>query len=73
MLERAVARLAAWRAWAAGASGDDTAVLERMRELLADDLDTPGALALVDAEVAAGRAPSSVTVSAIDALLGIRL
>ncbi|WP_168627197.1 cysteine--1-D-myo-inosityl 2-amino-2-deoxy-alpha-D-glucopyranoside ligase [Cryobacterium sp. BB307] len=73
VLERAQQRLASWRAWAAGASGEDVSVLKNMRELLADDLDTAGVLTLLDAEVAAGRTPSRVTVEAIDALLGIRL
>ncbi|MCU1478922.1 MAG: mshC [Subtercola sp.] len=77
----ASARLAAWTA-APRADVDDAdslALLERMRARLADDLDTPGALAVLDAWFAsppAGAAPCPLTPvieAAIDALLGIRL
>ena len=49
-----------------------------MRERLADDLDAPGALAVVDEwalEAAAGRAEGSgpLVRAAVDALLGIAL
>ena len=70
-------RLAAWRAGVArpgGPSGE--AVLAGVRAALADDLDTPGALALVDAWAAADgddvAAPGLVR-DAVDALLGVRL
>ena len=72
-LTTAVERLGRWRSWASTAVGDDTRVLERLRAVLGEDLDTPGALALIDAEVAAGARPSEVIVDALDALLGIRL
>ena len=72
-LTTAVERLGRWRSWASTAVGDDTRVLERLRAVLGEDLDTPGALALIDAEVAARARPSEVIVDALDALLGIRL
>ncbi|MBX3093121.1 MAG: cysteine--1-D-myo-inosityl 2-amino-2-deoxy-alpha-D-glucopyranoside ligase [Cryobacterium sp.] len=54
-------------------SAQETAVLAALRTALADDLDAPAALAVVDAEVAANRPPSRTTLDAIDALLGVRL
>jgi L-cysteine:1D-myo-inositol 2-amino-2-deoxy-alpha-D-glucopyranoside ligase len=75
-------RLARWREAVvrrpAGPAGDR--VLAAVRERLADDLDTPGALAAVDAWVDAAlageggdpAAPALVS-STVDALLGIRL
>jgi L-cysteine:1D-myo-inositol 2-amino-2-deoxy-alpha-D-glucopyranoside ligase len=50
-MPRAARRLAAWRAASAG-TGDDG--LEQVRRFLDDDLDTPTALAALDAEAAAG-------------------
>ena len=81
MLDDAVARLTRWRqavALPAGAPAHDVA--RRLRVHLADDLDTPGALAVVDAwatETLArpGRdidAPAVLS-TAVDALLGIAL
>jgi L-cysteine:1D-myo-inositol 2-amino-2-deoxy-alpha-D-glucopyranoside ligase len=76
-LEAGQARLAAWRVGVgrpAGPSG--TALLTALRAALADDLDTPAALALVDAWCAAEgddeRAPALVR-DAVDALLGVAL
>ena len=77
-LGRAAAeRLARWRAAVARDRGPDaTALLARVRERLADDLDTPGALAAVDAWAAADgddpAAPGLVRDLA-DALLGVAL
>jgi L-cysteine:1D-myo-inositol 2-amino-2-deoxy-alpha-D-glucopyranoside ligase len=81
MLDGAVARLARWRdavAEPAGAPTQDT--IRRLRTHLADDLDTPAALAVVDAWVTEtltrrGRdidAASQLS-RAVDALLGIAL
>ncbi len=81
MLEAAVFRLDRWRhalTLPAGAPSGDT--LNRLRAHLADDLDTPGALAAVDAwatETLDGRgrdldAPNQLR-AAVDALLGIAL
>jgi L-cysteine:1D-myo-inositol 2-amino-2-deoxy-alpha-D-glucopyranoside ligase len=84
-LASASAKLASWRAAAAAAAGasaggDESGprVLAALRERLADDLDAPGAIAVVDewARVAAaGQAPGSAALvrSTIDALLGIAL
>jgi L-cysteine:1D-myo-inositol 2-amino-2-deoxy-alpha-D-glucopyranoside ligase len=63
----AAARLALWRSSRSGV-GDGSAGLAAVRAALASDLDTPGALAALDAEASAGR---SVADGA--ALLGIQL
>jgi L-cysteine:1D-myo-inositol 2-amino-2-deoxy-alpha-D-glucopyranoside ligase len=81
MLEIAVTRLDRWRqatARSAGAPAQDA--VNRLRTHLANDLDTPGALAVVDAwatETLAQRghdadAPAMLS-TAVDALLGIAL
>ncbi|HUA43386.1 MAG TPA: cysteine--1-D-myo-inosityl 2-amino-2-deoxy-alpha-D-glucopyranoside ligase [Streptosporangiaceae bacterium] len=84
-LSTASRRLATWRAAAAAAApaaGADSAagqaVLTAMRERLADDLDAPGAIAVVDewaADAASGAAGGSgeLISRAVDALLGIAL
>ncbi len=87
-LAEAEARLARWRTAArmaepghAARGGEDAgaAVLARVRERLADDLDAPGALAVIDGWAAAvtggagaGAAGPAVP-EAVDALLGISL
>src|SRR5829696_6819468 len=80
-LDAAVARLARWRSAAALPAGPDAApVLDRVRNRLADDLDTPAALTALDrwADEALARggpdpeAPALVRAMA-DALLGIAL
>ena len=80
-LTAAEARLARWReatARPSGAPGD--AVLDGLRRHLADDLDAPGALAVVDrwADETLTRGGSDETAPglvarAVDALLGVRL
>jgi L-cysteine:1D-myo-inositol 2-amino-2-deoxy-alpha-D-glucopyranoside ligase len=81
VLERGVARLNRWRTAAAAAVGPDAAdVIDRVRQHLADDLNTPKALDAVDAwcadvETGIGRsasAPEEIA-TAVDALLGITL
>ncbi|GED98126.1 cysteine--1-D-myo-inosityl 2-amino-2-deoxy-alpha-D-glucopyranoside ligase [Gordonia crocea] len=81
VLDEAVARLGRWRAAVATGAGPDAApVIARVRAHLADDLDTPKALAAVDGWVAdvelglgsAGGGADAV-VTAVDALLGIDL
>ena len=62
-MPRAVARLETWRRAGAGVGG-----LDDVRTRLDDDLDTPGAVAAIDAAAAAGSG-----VSAAAALLGIPL
>ena len=61
----AAARLALWRS---ASGGDGAAGLDAVRVALAEDLDTPGALAALDAAATAGQ---SVTEGA--ALMGIAL
>jgi L-cysteine:1D-myo-inositol 2-amino-2-deoxy-alpha-D-glucopyranoside ligase len=77
MLEAGRERLGAWRAGVqrpAGASVD--AVLSAVRAALSDDLDTPRALAALDAWCTAdgddAGAPALVR-DVVDALLGVRL
>ena len=80
VLSDAVARLHRWRAATSLATGPEAGdLVSRLRRYLADDLDTPKALAAVDGWVAdaeqfGGRdtaAPPQVA-AAVDALLGIR-
>jgi L-cysteine:1D-myo-inositol 2-amino-2-deoxy-alpha-D-glucopyranoside ligase len=70
-------RLARWRAAVGRASGPDgLGVLAGVRERIADDLDAPGALALID-EWAAGEGTDTTAPALVrdvaDALLGIEL
>jgi L-cysteine:1D-myo-inositol 2-amino-2-deoxy-alpha-D-glucopyranoside ligase len=81
VLKTGQARLANWRAAASAPSGPSgEGLLAAVRESLADDLDTPRALAVVDAWADAARAGAGDDESApalmsqtVDALLGIRL
>jgi L-cysteine:1D-myo-inositol 2-amino-2-deoxy-alpha-D-glucopyranoside ligase len=89
-LSSAEARLSRWREAVARPSGPPAAaVLDGVRRHLADDLDAPGALLVVDQWVAAGSAAASAAAGSpeaasdsaapelvarlVDALLGIRL
>jgi L-cysteine:1D-myo-inositol 2-amino-2-deoxy-alpha-D-glucopyranoside ligase len=81
LLAEAERRLARWRSAAAAPAGPAAAeVLDRLRERLTDDLDTPHALGVIDRWAAATlttggsdrTAPALVT-AAVDALLGIAL
>ncbi|MGW7574745.1 cysteine--1-D-myo-inosityl 2-amino-2-deoxy-alpha-D-glucopyranoside ligase [Streptomyces sp. NPDC054765] len=81
VLEEAVERLARWRAAVSRPDGPSAdALLEEMRTALADDLDSPAALAAVDRWAAAQEsgggtdegAPGLVS-RAVDALLGVAL
>ncbi|GAB2913857.1 cysteine--1-D-myo-inosityl 2-amino-2-deoxy-alpha-D-glucopyranoside ligase [Rhodococcus aerolatus] len=83
VLDEATARLARWRTAVARPSGPDADdLVTRLRTHLADDLDTPRALAAVDAWAAEGArgtdsdtdpdAPGDVA-AAVDALLGVDL
>jgi L-cysteine:1D-myo-inositol 2-amino-2-deoxy-alpha-D-glucopyranoside ligase len=83
-LAQAAARLGRWRAAVAAADGeadgpaDGEAVLAGVRERLADDLDAPGAIAVVDdwaAAVSAGIVTTGgpLVRDAVDALLGVML
>jgi L-cysteine:1D-myo-inositol 2-amino-2-deoxy-alpha-D-glucopyranoside ligase len=71
LLSEANDRLARWGDWAAGAVEREDAFVERMRTILALDLDTPGAVAAVEERLAEPASRSAV--DAIDALLGVRL
>lgn len=76
LLDASRARLAAWRDALPGSS--DEALARTLAERLADDLDTAGALAAVDAWVAehptgADDASGASLTDAVDALLGIAL
>lgn len=81
LLREAQDRLALWQHAADMAAHETVTDLGRstvmaMRARLADDLDTPGALAAVDAwatTVAAGEPASALVVQAVDALLGVQL
>jgi len=69
LMDRSQAQLDSWRA-AAAAGGSVGALLDSVRDRLDDDLDTPGAFALIDGAAAAGDGQG---VAAAAALLGIRL
>jgi L-cysteine:1D-myo-inositol 2-amino-2-deoxy-alpha-D-glucopyranoside ligase len=75
LLIDAQAQLVRWNTWATAATtgGAATELLGDLRATLANDLDTPGAVRLVDGAIKAGTAATAVDVAAIDALLGIRL
>ena len=76
-LAAAEARLARWRDAARRASGSDAAaVVRELRERLADDLDTPGALAVLDrwaAEEGGDEGSGAAVATAVDGLLGVPL
>jgi L-cysteine:1D-myo-inositol 2-amino-2-deoxy-alpha-D-glucopyranoside ligase len=76
-LEAGHARLAAWRSAVARPAGPDGAALVAdLRAALAEDLDTPAALAVVDVWAAAegdDRAAPGLIRDAVDALLGVAL
>lgn len=81
LLAKATERVGAWRAATSAATGPDAApTIARLRQHLADDLDTPKALAAVDAWAAdvrqglgtSAQAPAEIA-AAVDALLGISL
>jgi L-cysteine:1D-myo-inositol 2-amino-2-deoxy-alpha-D-glucopyranoside ligase len=81
VLDEATSRLARWRAATTlPGAPDATDVVARIRQYLADDLDTPKALAALDGwatdalEHGGHDAESGRTVAtAVDALLGVRL
>ena len=81
LFDAAVERLARWRAAASAATGPDGALLlDAVRRRLAEDLDTPGALAAADRwaqEALAGTgtdaAAPALFADTVDALLGVKL
>ncbi|KQV08160.1 cysteine--1-D-myo-inosityl 2-amino-2-deoxy-alpha-D-glucopyranoside ligase [Leifsonia sp. Root112D2] len=78
-LAAATARLAAWQDPAALTPADAShalsaaGVLAELRDALADDLDAPTALAVVDNALSHGVDDPALAVAAVDALLGVRL
>ncbi|CAD5997838.1 cysteine--1-D-myo-inosityl 2-amino-2-deoxy-alpha-D-glucopyranoside ligase [Agreia sp. COWG] len=77
-LADAIDRLESWRSAAAvpSASGDqveELELLDELRRVLSDDLDTPAALAAVDAWVSRASASGGLVAKAVDALLGVQL
>ena len=68
MMDDAEGRLDRWRGASASAGDGQAVALDAARARLDDDLDTPGALAIADEEVAAGR-----SVAGLAALLGVSL
>lgn len=75
LLDAATRRLATWRAAAAQAGTEtdrDVDTVTQMRTALANDLDTPAVIALIDAW-AKHASPSHAVIDAVDALLGIDL
>lgn len=72
-LELAQSRLARWVDWAAGALPTSSSLLGEIRAAIADDLDTPLAISVIDAAVASGAAATNQDVVAISALLGVAL
>lgn len=74
VLETATRRLRRWTAWASQDTGAGSGPLPtRLRDAIGDDLDTPRALAAVDAAAASGSAPDVDDLVGIRALLGITL
>ncbi|WP_168581523.1 cysteine--1-D-myo-inosityl 2-amino-2-deoxy-alpha-D-glucopyranoside ligase [Gephyromycinifex aptenodytis] len=82
VLDQARHRLQTWRAAAANCPRADQRLVDAVRNRLADDLDTPGALAVLDdwaaavgaAETAAAQPSNEMPVAAVlDALLGVQL
>ncbi|MEX1077563.1 MAG: cysteine--1-D-myo-inosityl 2-amino-2-deoxy-alpha-D-glucopyranoside ligase [Homoserinimonas sp.] len=75
LLEAAQARLEAWVAWAEVPAENSQAQehVDELRAVLANDLDSPGALDVVDGWVESGQPAAAVMVDAVDALLGVRL
>jgi L-cysteine:1D-myo-inositol 2-amino-2-deoxy-alpha-D-glucopyranoside ligase len=73
LLATASRRLGLWRAAAPRSGADSSAVVTELREAIADDLDTPRALAGVDAWAADDSLAGRQVADAVDALLGIAL
>jgi L-cysteine:1D-myo-inositol 2-amino-2-deoxy-alpha-D-glucopyranoside ligase len=74
LLAEAQERLARWSAWASRRRSTGTSsILDGLRVALVHDLDTPAAVAAVDALAGRGSAPADGDLAAIDALLGIHL
>ena len=73
LLEGATDRLSRWRSAATRSGGDAADVVNDLRAALADDLDTPLALAVLDRWAADDDLDGDLVADAADALLGIDL
>jgi L-cysteine:1D-myo-inositol 2-amino-2-deoxy-alpha-D-glucopyranoside ligase len=73
LLAAASDRLASWRLAAKRTGADAGAVLTELRDSLADDLDTPAALAALDRWAADDSLDGGLIADAADALLGVPL
>ena len=73
LLTTAQARLGRWRSAASRAGADAGPVLQQLRRALADDLDTPEALAVLDRWAADDTLDGALIADAADALLGFDL
>jgi L-cysteine:1D-myo-inositol 2-amino-2-deoxy-alpha-D-glucopyranoside ligase len=73
LLARATGRLARWRSAAGRSGADATGTVTALRAALADDLDSPRALANLDAWAADDSLAGDEVAAAADALLGITL
>jgi L-cysteine:1D-myo-inositol 2-amino-2-deoxy-alpha-D-glucopyranoside ligase len=73
LLESASDRLDTWVFWAQDATAEGAHGIAELRDILANDLDTPGALAYVDTLIASGEHATAALIAAIHALLGIDL
>lgn len=72
-LATAQERLARWASWAAHSTHAQPTMIDDLRSALASDLDSPRALATIDRAVSSNATPTNLDLSAIDALLGVRL
>ena len=73
VLTAAEERLDRWRKAAVRSGADADAVVEAIRDRLANDLDTPAVVAELDAWAANDAMDGSAVADAVDALLGVRL
>jgi L-cysteine:1D-myo-inositol 2-amino-2-deoxy-alpha-D-glucopyranoside ligase len=73
LLAEATTRMGTWRAAARRPGADGTAVVDALRAALADDLDTPTALAAIDRWAVDESLAGPQVADAVDALLGIDL
>lgn len=73
-LTTAQCTLGEWDAWAAAVgTATESPLLADLRAAVADDLDTPRAIAVVQDYIAGGAVATATDIAAIDALLGIAL
>lgn len=73
LLSTALDRLGRWRAAATRRGADASSVVTAIRTALSDDLDTPSALAALDAWAADDTLDGAAVAAAADALLGLSL